>query len=69
MCREWSHRAKRIDRLEPPEQDWRGSADQLQVLHVCHAIAGRSGGRLEIQRSAAIGRPDSSELQVGVSAG
>jgi signal transduction histidine kinase len=40
---------ERIDRLEPPEQDWRGSADQLQVLHVCHAIAGRSGGRLEIQ--------------------
>jgi signal transduction histidine kinase len=39
---------ERIDRLEPPEQDWRGSADQLQVLHVCHAIAGRSGGRLEI---------------------
>lgn len=40
---------ERIDRLEPPEQDWRGSVDQLQVLHVCHAISLRSGGRLEIQ--------------------
>jgi signal transduction histidine kinase len=37
-----------IDRLDPPESDERASAEPLQVLSVCHAIARRSGGRLEV---------------------
>jgi signal transduction histidine kinase len=37
-----------IDRLDPPEHDVRASAEPLQVLSVCHAIARRSGGTLEV---------------------
>jgi signal transduction histidine kinase len=40
---------QRIDRLEPPDQGWGGSVDQLQVLSVSYAIAWRGGGRLEIE--------------------
>jgi signal transduction histidine kinase len=39
----------RIDKLEPPDHLWRGSVDALQVLSVCHAIAARGGGRLEVE--------------------
>lgn len=37
-----------IDRLDPPENAERSSAEPLQVLSVCHAIARRSGGKLEV---------------------
>lgn len=37
-----------IDRLDPPEDDEQTSAETLQVLSVCYAIAKRSGGRLEV---------------------
>jgi hypothetical protein len=37
-----------IDRLDPPESDERASAEPLQVLSVCYAIARRSGGKLEV---------------------
>ncbi|HET9953945.1 MAG TPA: hypothetical protein VFQ61_05560 [Polyangiaceae bacterium] len=38
----------RIDRLEPPEQQESLTADDLQVLSVCHAIARRIGGKFEV---------------------
>jgi hypothetical protein len=37
-----------IDRLDPPENDDQASAEPLQVLSVCYAIARRSGGKLEV---------------------
>lgn len=37
-----------IDRLDPPESEERASAEPLQVLSVCYAIAKRSGGKLEV---------------------
>lgn len=37
-----------IDRLDPPESGERASAEPLQVLTVCYAIAKRSGGTLEV---------------------
>ncbi|HMA95807.1 MAG TPA: HAMP domain-containing sensor histidine kinase [Polyangiaceae bacterium] len=37
-----------IDRLDPPESVERTRAEHLQVLSVCHAIARRGGGRLEV---------------------
>lgn len=44
-----------LDRLDPPEHDERTSAEPLQVLSVCHAIARRAGGTLEVLASE--GRP------------
>lgn len=44
-----------IDRLDPPESDQRASAEPLQVLSVCYAIARRIGGKLEV--AANEGRP------------
>jgi signal transduction histidine kinase len=35
-----------IDRLDPPENGELSSAEYLQVLSVCHAIARKSGGKL-----------------------
>lgn len=37
-----------IDRLDPPENGESASADHMQVLSVCHAIARRTGGKLEV---------------------
>jgi len=37
-----------IDRLDPPESVERTRAEHLQVLSVCHAIARRGGGRLDV---------------------
>jgi two-component system, NtrC family, sensor kinase len=39
----------RLDRLDPPEDDdQRFEAEHLQTLSVCHAIARRSGGHVEV---------------------
>lgn len=37
-----------IDRLDPPENGESTNADHMQVLSVCHAIARRTGGKLEL---------------------
>lgn len=37
-----------IDRLDPPDNGGSANADQMQVLSVCHAIARRIGGKLEV---------------------
>lgn len=37
-----------IDRLDPPEEVERNRAEHLQVLSVCHAIARRGGGRIDV---------------------
>jgi signal transduction histidine kinase len=39
----------RIDRLDPPEHDANGSGEKLQVLSICHAVAERSGARLDLR--------------------
>lgn len=39
----------RIDRLDPPEHDANGSGEKLQVLSICHAVAERSGARLDVR--------------------
>jgi signal transduction histidine kinase len=39
----------RIDRLDPPENDANGSGETLQVLSICHAVAERSGARLDLR--------------------
>jgi signal transduction histidine kinase len=40
----------RIDRLDPPEDDRdRSSAERLQVLSVCHAVAEQRGAHLEVR--------------------
>lgn len=39
----------RLDRLDPPDdEDERFGAEHLQTLSVCHAIAKRTGGRIEV---------------------
>lgn len=37
-----------IDRLDPPDTGESAGAEHIQVLSVCHAIARRTGGKLEV---------------------
>jgi signal transduction histidine kinase len=37
-----------IDRLDPPESGDQGRAEPLQILSVCHAVARKGGGKLDL---------------------
>lgn len=38
----------RLDRLDPPDEEDGASAERLQLLSLCYAMARRQGGRLEV---------------------